>query len=202
MADIPAKLRYEGTGAEPTYSVGGTLSGLGTGLTITLQNNGGDDKALTANGVYSMPTTTVSGSTYSITVSGQPTGMNCVITNGTGTFASSNIINANAYCYWTLTASAGTGCNVLFEGEVEVIGGTQHRLYFAADDGYSIASGSGTCGGFLSGNSYLTNAIIADCTVIANCSLLSPGEDGATMTINNGSSTFTIDDGSSTFSVD
>src|SRR5690606_22304072 len=50
-----------------TYSISGTLSGL-VGDQVILQNNGGDDLTLTANGTFQFNTTLAEGSYYEITV--------------------------------------------------------------------------------------------------------------------------------------
>ena len=51
--------------------VGGTVSGLlGTGL--VLQNNGGDDVAIGADGSFVFPTEILEGRTYAVTVAAEP----------------------------------------------------------------------------------------------------------------------------------
>lgn len=168
-------------------SIGGMISGLGTGLTVTLKNNAGDDTPVSANGTFSMLTSMATGSTYNVTISGQPTGMTCEIVSGaTGTVASANVTSVAIHCNWTVTSSAGTGCHISPLGAVERMGETGYAYSLSADSGYSVSSGSGTCGGNLFGSTYMTNNITADCTVIANCSVLSPAPYGATMTVGSG----------------
>ena len=53
-----------------TYSVGGSLSGLSG--TVVLQDNGGDDLTLTANGGFSFATKLADGAGYGVTVKRQP----------------------------------------------------------------------------------------------------------------------------------
>jgi hypothetical protein len=68
------------------YTIGGSVSGLaGTGL--VLQDNGGDNLPVTANGTFDFATTLKSTSTYNVTVLTQPSGLaqNCVVTDGGGT---------------------------------------------------------------------------------------------------------------------
>jgi hypothetical protein len=62
-------------------TVGGTVTGLaGTGL--VLQNNGGGDLMVTANGAFTFSSQYPAGNTYDVTVSKQPTGpsQKCVVT--------------------------------------------------------------------------------------------------------------------------
>ncbi|NOT99899.1 MAG: hypothetical protein HOO97_12535, partial [Sideroxydans sp.] len=77
-----------------TYTIGGTVSGLTAG-TLVLQNNGGDNKSLTADGNFTF-TTPVTGA-YSVTVLTQPAGQTCTVTSGSGT-AAANVSNVAVSC--------------------------------------------------------------------------------------------------------
>ncbi len=85
-------------------TIGGTLSGLGTGETVKLKNNSGDELTLTANGAFTFATSITTGSTYSVTISNQPITQKCVATSASGT-ANSNITSVVVTCYdiWFLT---------------------------------------------------------------------------------------------------
>ena len=52
------------------YTVGGTLTGLPAGDTVTLQDNGSDNLTLSTNGTFTFPTALPNGQAYSVTVSG------------------------------------------------------------------------------------------------------------------------------------
>ena len=56
--------------AASAFTVGGTLTGLPAGDTITLQDNGADDLTLSTNGTFTFPTALPNGHAYSVTVSG------------------------------------------------------------------------------------------------------------------------------------
>ena len=56
--------------AASAFTVGGTLTGLPAGDTVTLQDNGGDDLTLSNNGTFTFPTALPNGQSYSVTVSG------------------------------------------------------------------------------------------------------------------------------------
>ena len=79
-----------GCGGGLLASVGGQLTGLGSGLSVTLQNNLGDSLTLSKNQSFVFPSVLAPGATYSVTVLTQPTGQSCSVANGTGT------INAQA----------------------------------------------------------------------------------------------------------
>jgi hypothetical protein len=102
---------------EPRFSVGGTVTGLlGTGL--VLQNNNGDDLAVSANGRFTFATALADAATYSVTVrpQAQPTGQNCVVANAVGTIASADVATIEVSCVTnqftvggTITGLKGTG---------------------------------------------------------------------------------------------
>ncbi len=79
-----------------TYTIGGTVSGL-TGTGLVLQDNSGNNLAVSASGSFTFSTAVASGSTYSVTVLTQPTGQSCTVTNGSGT-ASVNVTNVQVAC--------------------------------------------------------------------------------------------------------
>ena len=81
----------------PTYSVGGTVSGL-TGVDLTLQNNDADTLAVAADGPFTFVTELADGSDYLVTVSAQPTGQTCNVTNGSGTLAGADITDVIVTC--------------------------------------------------------------------------------------------------------
>jgi len=80
-----------------TYTVGGSVTGM-TGGTLVLQDNGADNKTITANGAFTFATAIASGSAYSVTVLTQPSGQSCSVTNGGGTVTSANITNVGVTC--------------------------------------------------------------------------------------------------------
>jgi hypothetical protein len=85
-------------GAVPTYTIGGTVSGLGTGKSVVLQNNGGGNLTLSANAPFTFATALTSGSAYAVTVLTQPVGQACTVASGTGTVAAANVTNVAVSC--------------------------------------------------------------------------------------------------------
>ena len=63
-----------------TFTIGGTVSGLTTGTSVTLLDNGSDSLAVTANGKFTFKTALATGATYNVTVGTQPSGLVCKIT--------------------------------------------------------------------------------------------------------------------------
>jgi hypothetical protein len=81
-----------------TFTIGGSISGLGGGLQVTLQNNGADPLTLTANGSFTFPTAVAYGSSYEITVGTQPTGQTCTVSSGSGSAVTANITAVTVTC--------------------------------------------------------------------------------------------------------
>lgn len=69
-------------------TVGGTLTGLPSGTSVVLQNNGSDNLTLTQNGRFTFNNTLDDDDDYNVTVLTQPAGATCTPTNNTGTINS------------------------------------------------------------------------------------------------------------------
>ena len=97
-------------GGGATYTIGGTVSGL-VGSGLVLRNNGGDDLVVSASGTFKFATALASGAAYSVSVSTQPgnPAQNCVVTNGSGTVASSNIGSVLVSCATQFSAATVNG---------------------------------------------------------------------------------------------
>jgi hypothetical protein len=155
-------------GTTTTFSVGGTVSGLSG--TVVLQDNGGDDLSVTANGPFTFATPVASGSPYSVTVKTNPSGQTCTVTSGSGTVGSANITNVAVSCANT----AGTTFSV--GGTVSGLSGTVVLQDNGGDNLSVTANGSFTFATQLaSGTAYSV-------TVSTNPS-------GQTCTVTNGSGT-------------
>ena len=88
-----------------TYSVGGTVSGLSG--TVVLQDNGGDNLSVAANGSFTFATRLASGAAYGVTVKTNPTGQTCTVSSGSGTVASANVTSVAVSCAAVATYSVG-----------------------------------------------------------------------------------------------
>ena len=98
----------QGQGSAKTYSVGGTIAGLGNASGLVLVN-GSDTVTVTAGATsFTMPTPLASAASYAVTVQTQPTGLNCTITHGTGTISSANITNVAVTCAVPTYSVGGT----------------------------------------------------------------------------------------------
>ncbi len=101
------------TCASSTFSVGGTVIGL-QGSGMVLQNNGSDDLAVGADGLFTFPAKLASGATYAVSVRTQPSNPNqaCTVTNARGTIGSANVGNVVVSCSTADFSIGGTVQNL------------------------------------------------------------------------------------------
>jgi 6-phosphogluconolactonase (cycloisomerase 2 family) len=83
--------------AQVTYTVGGTVSGLDVGQSVVLQNNGGDDLTVSANGPFTFATKISNGGSYAVQVGTQPQRMYCALVGASGT-ASADVSSVAVSC--------------------------------------------------------------------------------------------------------
>ena len=97
-----------GGSGTPTYTVGGTVSGLTSG-SLVLKNNNGDDLTINANSTtFNFATPVASGAGYAVTVATQPSGLTCSVSDGTSTEAIANVTNVTVTCSSTTYTVGGT----------------------------------------------------------------------------------------------
>jgi uncharacterized repeat protein (TIGR03803 family) len=91
-----------------SFSISGTVSGLPTGLKLTLLYNGANADAIAANGTFTFTQQVTFGSTYSITVGAQPAGYTCSVTGGSGTVTTTTTTGLTVSCTRTGITLGGT----------------------------------------------------------------------------------------------
>ena len=101
--------------APARFVVGGTVVGL-AGSGLILQNNGGDDVPVVANGTFVFTESIAAGGAYSVTVLAQPANpsQDCAVTNGSGA-AAADVTNVVVACT-TIPAPVG---NLVTNGSFE-----------------------------------------------------------------------------------
>jgi DNA-binding beta-propeller fold protein YncE len=108
IVSLVAILASCGTSPGYNYTVGGTVDGL-VGSGLVLQNNGGDDHPISADGYFTFATPLTDGAAYNITVKTQPASpaQSCrVVSNGTGTINSNPVSNVVVSCMTSPTSIA------------------------------------------------------------------------------------------------
>ncbi len=84
-----------------TYTIGGTVSGIPDGDQVILQNNEGDDLAVSVNGAFTFATPLDDGSEYKVTVASQPKrpNWNCEVEHAAGSLTGIDVIDIIVDCY-------------------------------------------------------------------------------------------------------
>jgi hypothetical protein len=98
--------------ATNSYTIGGTVTGLGGGSVVLHDSAGGDDVTVSTNGGFSFGTPVASGSAYTVTITTQPSNppQTCVFATGTdtGTVAAANVTSVSLSCTNNSYAIGGT----------------------------------------------------------------------------------------------
>lgn len=93
-----------------TYSVGGMVSGLSPGKSLTLSKDG-NTLTLNTNGAFSFSAKLSSGSAYAVTILTLPEGQTCTLSNGSGVIKSAVISDISVTC----TALVDSSAKLLFK---------------------------------------------------------------------------------------
>jgi hypothetical protein len=132
-----------GTGEDA--SIGGTLSGLASGLNVTLEDNATSSLVVTSDGNFQFGALLPTGASYDVTVATQPTGETCTVTNGSGTVPSdTNVTNVAVTC--AVTSSITGTLSGLAAGAAVTLSNGNVLLPIAANGPFSfpgtLAAGS------------------------------------------------------------
>lgn len=128
-----------GCGGATNAKIGGTVVGLASGNSVGLTNNGTDTITYTfssSSNTFTFDQSVGSNDAYAVTVTTQPTGQVCSVTDGTGTVSSSGNDVTNVL----VTCTTGSGTNVPLTAS---IGTLASGAVLVMTDG---AGGAGTAG--------------------------------------------------------
>jgi N-acetylneuraminic acid mutarotase len=93
-----ATVKTGGSSPSSSFTIGGTVAGL-TGTGLVLQDNGGDNLTITANGSFTFATAIASAKPFNVTVFTQPTTptQTCTVANGSGS-ATATVTTVQVSC--------------------------------------------------------------------------------------------------------
>jgi N-acetylneuraminic acid mutarotase len=118
------------------YAVGGSVSGLLSGRSMVLQNNGSSTKTISTNGSFSFAAPIASGSSYTVTILTQPAGETCAVTNAGGTVVSTNVSNVTVTCTPVLYRVSGVANGLLSGRKVVVQDNGADELSISTDGSF------------------------------------------------------------------
>ncbi len=137
-----------GSGGSPSYTIGGNVTGLSSGKSVVLLNNGNESLDATSNGAFAFKTTIEAGKPYNVTVSRQPDGQTCAITNGQGS-VSNTVTDIQVQCADVDAGSAACFDNPQLRtpGNTYTVVNSDASMHFAVDgvttwNGHSVVQTS------------------------------------------------------------
>ncbi|MCB1193116.1 MAG: chitobiase/beta-hexosaminidase C-terminal domain-containing protein [Leptospiraceae bacterium] len=162
------------------YKIGGIVSGL-QGQGLVLQNNGGDDLAVSSDGSFTFSTLQAPASTYNVTIATQPTNptQTCTISNESGTVVDSDITSIAISCItneysifvnvtgfstpFILQNNGGNDLNIIGDG------GNQFPAKIASGSNYNISLSSQPAGKLCIVSPSTGTIGASDVTISINC---------------------------------
>ena len=150
----------------PTYTIGGTAAGLsGTGL--VLQNSGGNNLTVTANGAFTFSTGLATGAAYAVTVQTQPSSptQTCVVANGSGSVSGANVANVTVTCTTNSFAVGGTVSGLATGVSVVLQNNAGGNLTVSANGNFAFAAP------VLSGGTYAVTVLTQPASPAQTCTL-------------------------------
>jgi hypothetical protein len=172
-----------GGGGGTSGTIGGTVSGLsGTGL--ILQDNGGDNLAITANGSFTFKTAVALQGAYAVTVFAQPTNPQqaCTVANGSGT-VTTKVTNVLVNCATGMVTIGGTITGLSGTGLVLQDNGDDNLTVSPSNVGASVAftfAKSVTVG-----NTYNVTVLTQPTKPAQDCLIVSGGSGTAAVNVGN-----------------
>jgi len=122
-----------------SYTISGTVVGMLSGQSVTLQNNSGDNLTVSSNTSFSFTTKVPSGATYLVTVLTQPTGQTCSPNLNSGV-VSDNVSDVSIICSYTVYTVSGNVSGLSGTLVLQNNYGSDHTLTSDGSFSFRVAS--------------------------------------------------------------
>lgn len=136
-ACVAAMLTLAGCGGG---EVGGTVSGLGSGRSVVLLNNGADALTVSANGRFAFADLLSANSAYAVTVGTQPSGQTCSVANGSGSIDGDRTSVDDVQVSCSFVAALRGTVSGLREGTALTLANGSERLAVSADGAFAFST--------------------------------------------------------------
>ncbi len=125
-------------GGSSGAGIGGVLSGLNAGQSVTLLDNNSDALTLDVNGSFRFATDLDSGAAYSVSILTQPAGQVCEVANGIGTVDSNadSVTSVSIAC--VTTSSLGGSVSGLTTGTTVTLSDSTVLLPVASNGAFAF----------------------------------------------------------------
>jgi uncharacterized repeat protein (TIGR03803 family) len=135
-----------GSSTPSMYSIGGTLSGLTNGASVVLQDSGGNNTTVSANGSFRFSTQMANSMAYAVTVLTQPIAETCTVAAGSGKISGANVSSVRVTCVPTTVSvihTFGAYIDGVYPGPWGLIQGSDGNFYGTTRNGGGNGGTSG-----------------------------------------------------------
>lgn len=164
---MASALALTACGGGGNATIGGTVSELGAGLSVILQDNNSDNQTVPANGTFSFVTGIAANGAYAVTVLTQPVGQTCSIANGSGTVDSNGDSVSNVAVTCAASSSLGGTVSGLAAGASVTLSNGGMQLPVAVNGAFAFP------GILVAGSTY--NVTVTTQPVGQTCTVTNPG---------------------------
>jgi YVTN family beta-propeller protein len=128
------------TCSQITHTIAGAVTGLAAGQQVTLNNNGTDPVAVSADGAFTFAVPVPFNGSYAVTVGTQPTGQTCTVSNGSGSGVVADVSNVAVTCSTDTFTIAGTVTGLTAGQQVTLNNNAGDPTIVAADGSFTFAT--------------------------------------------------------------
>ncbi len=133
----------------PTFTIGGTVSGLPAGQSIVLNDNGGDADTVSASGGFTFATALANGAAYAVTIKTQPAGAVCTLAGATGTVSGANVSSVVVNCAAGTFTVGGTITGLAPGDSVQLENNGANSSFFSGNGGFAFSTALPTGGAYV-----------------------------------------------------
>ena len=123
-----------------THIVGGSITGLAAGQQVTLNNNGADALAVSADSAFTFVMPVPFNGSYAVTVGTQPTGQTCTVSNGSGSGVVADVSNVAVTCSTNIFSVGGTLAGLAAGQQVTLNNNSSDPLTVNADGTFTFVA--------------------------------------------------------------
>ena len=123
-----------------TFTVGGSLKGLEAGESLIISNSTGENFSLLANGAFTFSTPIAYNGSYAVTISTQPTGETCTVTNGTGSGMVANVGNVGVTCATNTYSVSGSVSGLSSGQQVTILDNNADPITATANGAFTFST--------------------------------------------------------------
>jgi hypothetical protein len=128
------------TCSENAYSIGGTVTGLASGMQVTLDDNGADALTVASNGAFTFTTPVAAQGSYRVTVGTQPVEQTCSVSEGAASDVLNNITSVQITCSTDTYTISGSVAGLASGAQVTLDDNGADALTVAANGSFTFTT--------------------------------------------------------------